>query len=152
MTARYVVGIDLGTTNSVVAYAALEGERPVIELFPIPQLVSPGTVEAFSSLPSFLYLAPEHESSQGGLDLPWLKGARFAVGEMARRQSAEHPERTVAAAKSWLCHAGVDRKAPILPWKAPIGGRNVSRAADARLQDASRFRRSSSSKRGIDTH
>jgi molecular chaperone DnaK (HSP70) len=119
MTARYVIGIDLGTTNSVVAYSPLEGDQPQLELLPIPQLAAPGTLESHLNLPSFLYLAPEHESSQGGMDLPWLSGARFVVGELARRQSAEHPERTVAAAKSWLCHSRADRHQPILPWNAP---------------------------------
>jgi hypothetical protein len=119
MTAQYVIGIDLGTTNSVLAYAALEGERPKIELLPIPQLVSAGTVESSFSLPSFLYLAPDHESKGGGLDVPWHQQANIAVGEFARRQSAEQPQRTVAAAKSWLCHSRVDRHQPILPWNAP---------------------------------
>ncbi|MGE0756900.1 MAG: Hsp70 family protein [Pirellulaceae bacterium] len=126
MSARYVVGIDLGTTNSVVAYAPLEAERPAIELLPIPQLVSPGTIESLNGLPSFLYLAPDHESSQGGLDLPWSKGNRYATGEIARRMSAEHPERTVAAAKSWLCHSRADRHQPILPWNAPAEVAKIS--------------------------
>ena len=95
MTARFIIGIDLGTTNSVLAYTPLDGERPMLELLPIPQLVSHGTVESNTGLPSFLYLPPEHESSQGGFDLPWRKKGEFAVGEWARRQSADHPERTV---------------------------------------------------------
>jgi molecular chaperone DnaK (HSP70) len=126
MSAQYGIGIDLGTTNSVVAYTPLTGERAAIELLPIPQLVAAGTLEARTGLPSFLYLAPDHESTQGGLDLPWFRGARFAAGEFARRQSAEHPERTVAAAKSWLCHSRADRHQPILPWNAPSEVSKVS--------------------------
>lgn len=126
MPSRYVVGIDLGTTNSVLAYTPLEGEQPQIELLPIPQLVSIGTIESSSSLPSFAYLAPDHESAQGGLDLPWRKGSKFAVGELARRQSAEQPQRTVAAAKSWLCHSRADRHQPILPWNAPAEVSKIS--------------------------
>ena len=68
-------------------------------------------------LPSFLYLAPEGE--RGGCDLPWAAERDFAVGEMARRQAAAVPTRTVAAAKSWLCNSRVDRTRPILPWNAP---------------------------------
>ena len=71
------------------------------------------------SLPSFLYLAPEHEASSGALDLPWESRRRFAVGEFARRQGADMPERTVVAAKSWLAHRRVDRRQPILPYGAP---------------------------------
>jgi hypothetical protein len=119
MTAKYVLGIDLGTTNSVVAYAPLHSKSPEIELLEIPQLVAANTIEARYSLPSFLYIAPQHQASSGALDLPWESGRQFAVGEFARRQGAEMPERTVAAAKSWLAHSRVDRRQPILPYGAP---------------------------------
>jgi molecular chaperone DnaK (HSP70) len=119
MAARYVVGIDLGTTNSVLAYAALGAEQPDVRLLPVPQLVSASTVEPRASLPSFVYLAREHEAKGGVLDLPWADGRDFAVGELARRAGAEMPERTVASAKSWLCHSRVDRREKILPWNAP---------------------------------
>jgi len=119
MSSAYVIGIDLGTTNSVLAYAALGAEQPRVELLPIPQLVAPGVVESRTALPSFLYLAPEHEAKGGVFDLPWSKGGDIVVGELARRQSAENPQRTVAQAKSWLAHSKVDRHQAILPWQAP---------------------------------
>ncbi len=119
MTAQYVLGIDLGTTNSVFAYAALDAERPQVELFPIPQLVNTGTVESRTTLPSFAYLAHQHEAGSGAFDLPWADQRDFAIGELARRQAAEAPQRTVSTAKSWLCHSLVDRRQPILPWNAP---------------------------------
>ncbi len=119
MNPQYVVGIDLGTTNNVLAYAPLDGEQAHVELLQVPQLVTTSTIESRTALPSFLYLAGEHESSGSEFDLPWAEGQRFVVGEMARRQAAEMPERTVAAAKSWLCHSRVDRRQPILPWSAP---------------------------------
>ena len=115
----YVLGIDLGTTNSVLAYASLGAEKPKVQLLPIPQLVAPGVVESRTTLPSFLYLAAEHEGAASAFDLPWRKGNNIVVGELARRQSAEQPERTVAGAKSWLAHSKVDRHQPILPWGAP---------------------------------
>jgi hypothetical protein len=118
MSAQYIIGIDLGTTNSVLAFAPLDGDEPRLELLPIPQLVAAGTIEVRYSLPSFLYLAAPHEATAGALDLPWASGRDFAVGEFARRQAAEMPDRTVAAAKSWLCHSRVDRRRPILPWGA----------------------------------
>jgi molecular chaperone DnaK (HSP70) len=59
---KYAIGIDLGTTNSVLAYALLDADRPQVELLPIPQLVAAATVESRSMLPSFLYLAARHES------------------------------------------------------------------------------------------
>lgn len=118
MTAQYIVGIDLGTTNSVLAYTALDAAGPEIELVPIPQMVAADSVESRTTLPSFLYLAGEHEIGDGAYALPWPNSQAYAVGEFARRQGAEVPDRTVTAAKSWLCHSRVDRHAPILPWGA----------------------------------
>jgi hypothetical protein len=115
----YILGIDLGTTNSVLAYAPLKGEQPEVKILPIPQLVAPGVVEERTTLPSYLYLAPEHETAGGVFDLPWHKGNAFAVGELARKKSAEAPQRVVSGAKSWLSHSRVDRHQPILPWNAP---------------------------------
>jgi hypothetical protein len=118
MSAQYVIGIDLGTTNSVLAYTPCNGDRAGVELLGIPQLVAAGTVETRSTLPSFAYLAATHELGAGTLDLPWSAGRDYAVGEIARRHAADAPERTVGAAKSWLCHSRVDRHQPILPWGA----------------------------------
>src|SRR5262245_55376191 len=116
MTASYVVGIDLGTTNSVVAYAPLNSEQLQLQLLPIPQLVSAGTWESHSSLPSFLYLATPAEIAGGACRTAWGQELTYAVGQFAQRQSAEVPQRTVAGAKSWLCYSRVDRHQPILPW------------------------------------
>ncbi len=119
MAAKYIVGIDLGTTNSVVAYAPLDAERPNVQVLPIPQIVAQGTTEGRTMLPSFLYLATEQETQSGVYDLPWRKRCEFAVGEFARRQAAEVPHRTVSGAKSWLAHSRVDRRQAVLPWNAP---------------------------------
>ena len=125
---RYVVGIDLGTTNSAARLRRhrrrrADEARPTV--LPIPQLVQPGQVEARPLLPSFLYLPNPEELPAGSLKLPWDASRDFAVGEFARNQGSLVPTRLVASAKSWLCHPGVDRKAPILPWKAPEGGRHA---------------------------
>ena len=126
MPAKFVIGIDLGTTGSVLSYAPLEGDAPDVQLLPIPQLVATGVVESRTTLPSFLYLASTHETGQGGFDVPWSQDRDFAVGEFARRQGAEVPHRTVSAAKSWLCHSRVDRHQPILPWNAPEDVNKIS--------------------------
>ncbi len=115
---RFVVGIDLGTTNSAVAYADLQDEQRRVVSFPIVQLVSEGTTEARPTLPSFLYLGGEHDLRPGALKLPWAEDRDYAVGEFARAQGARVPGRLVSSAKSWLCHGGVDRNANILPWAA----------------------------------
>ena len=119
MAAQYAVGIDLGTTNSVISYIPLDAEIPKAQLVLVPQQVAASTLEEMTGLPSFLYLAPEIEASANAETLPWNhESARFA-GEWARRRSAEVPDRTVGAAKSWLCYSEVDRTESILPWNAP---------------------------------
>jgi len=115
MASQFVIGIDLGTTNSVVAYSPLGIDEPTVELLPIPQLVAANTIEEQTSLASFLYLSPAVDD---GLNVPWDTKRDFAVGEFARRQSADVPDRTVGGAKSWLGHSKVDRHANILPWDA----------------------------------
>ena len=71
MPAKYIIGIDLGTTNSALAYASLDAEHPEVKLLPIPQLVAPSAVEARDLLPSFLFLASKQEGATGAYDLPW---------------------------------------------------------------------------------
>jgi molecular chaperone DnaK (HSP70) len=77
-------------------------------------------------LPSFLYLPGPNELPAGSLKLPWAPDRDYAVGEFARNFGSQVPTRLVASAKSWLCHPGVDRRAPILPAKAPDNARKVS--------------------------
>ncbi len=126
MSAKYLLGIDLGTTNCVLSYVELDAEEPQIEMLKVEQLVAASTLEQRNALPSFLYLAPEHEAVSGALDMPWRQGRQYCVGEYARRQGAEMPERTVVAAKSWLCHSRVDRRQPLLPYGAPAEVDTVS--------------------------
>lgn len=124
--ARYIVGIDLGTTNSAAAFVDTRDDRRVIQSFAIPQLVSEGRIAAQPALPSFLYLAGEHEIAPGALALPWDAARNFAVGEFARVQGARVPGRLVSSAKSWLCHGGVDRSARILPYGAADDVKRIS--------------------------
>ena len=127
----WLVSIDLGTTNTVLAYAAAGGAPPgahpteagSISLFTIEQLVAPGEVAGQPLLPSNRYHLAEGELAPGELQLPWLlpdvAGVDLvAVGRLARNLGAATPGRLVASAKSWLSHPGVDRMAPILPWGA----------------------------------
>jgi hypothetical protein len=126
MTAKYVLGIDLGTTNCVMGYVLIDTKPPQVELLEIPQCVAANTVEDRGALPSFLYIAPEHEAASGALGVPWQREMPIAVGEYARRRGAEMPDRTVVAAKSWLCHSGVDRRQALLPEGAPADVARVS--------------------------
>jgi molecular chaperone DnaK (HSP70) len=117
----WLVSIDLGTTNTVLAYAAPGAAQ--VELFPIDQLVAPGEVAASALLPSNRYHPAAEELGPGQLQLPWqlpdVAGVeRVAIGRLARSLGAATPGRLVASAKSWLSHPGVDRMAAILPWGA----------------------------------
>lgn len=130
MSIRYAIGIDLGTTHCAVSWLDLAagGARGREQtMLPIPQVTAPGTVESRPLLPSFLYLPSEQEFPAGSLGLPWDPPREGrVVGEFARAHGSKVPTRLVASAKSWLCHAGVDRLAPILPWQAPAEVARVS--------------------------
>ncbi|HKE21340.1 MAG TPA: Hsp70 family protein [Bryobacteraceae bacterium] len=107
------IGIDLGTTNSALAYIddreAEDRDFPPVHIFETPQLVAQGRTEPRRTLPSFLFL----EDSQ-------------PVGVYAREQGALVPTRLVHSAKSWLSNPDVDRTAKILPWDSPETGRVLS--------------------------
>jgi molecular chaperone DnaK (HSP70) len=113
---RFVVGIDLGTTNSAVNYVDTEVDDRKILTFAVPQLVAAGEVERRETLPSFHYEPASGELTDGGLDLPWDSESKYAVGVFARDHGRAVPGRLVESAKSWLCHSGVDRRANLLPW------------------------------------
>lgn len=118
---KYSVGIDLGTTHCVLSYVDLSKDEDELtqEVMAIPQLTSPGVVGDKNQLPSFLYLAHEAETAEGSTSLPWIEQPQYLVGEIARDLGSKTPIRLVSSAKSWLCHAGVDCKEPILPSEAP---------------------------------
>src|SRR6185369_13281706 len=117
LPSRYVVGIDLGTTNSAVCYVDCQ-ERPwKVRVLEIPQLVAPGQIESRDTLPSFHYQPPT-TAAQSPIS--------YVVGFMARDYGAATPGRLIASAKSWLCHSGVDRTADLLPWHAASDVERIS--------------------------
>jgi len=113
---RYIVGIDLGTTNSAVSSIDCTGKDHPIETFKIIQLTAPGEVSALPVLPSFLYIPGEHELPPEAFSVPWSAEAPHIVGSFARDQGGRVPKRMISSAKSWLCHDRVNRKDRILPW------------------------------------
>jgi Hsp70 protein len=121
LAAKYIVGIDLGTTNSALARceATVGEEESRIEVYSVPQLVNPNEVADRTLLPSFIYIPGEFDFPRGSTALPWEPEPKLVIGELARKRGAESPNRLVASAKSWLSYSGVDRTAPILPWQAP---------------------------------
>lgn len=129
--ARFILGIDLGTSNCAVAYVELSaGAHAPVRDLSLPQTVRPSEVAARALLPSAVYLPFEGEFAPGALTLPWGTPTN-AVGELARWQGSRVPGRVITSAKSWLTHSGVDRQAPILPWGA---GHDVPRLSPVAAQ------------------
>ena len=131
METRYVIGIDLGTTNSALAYAEVRADADPfapanVQLLAIPQLENPGEVREEALLPSFLYLPGPSDFPAGSTAVPWDAGRTYVVGRLAQKRGVENAGRLVASAKSWLSHSGVDRTAPLLPFRAPEGVEKIS--------------------------
>jgi molecular chaperone DnaK (HSP70) len=130
MDPRFIVGIDLGTTNCALADVDTHaGDQPPITVHGVAQLVNPGEVAAPALLPSFLFLPGPQDFAAGATSLPWDEDREGVVGELARKRGEENPARLVSSAKSWLSHSGVDRADAILPWQAPDEVARVSPVA-----------------------
>ncbi|HEX3682504.1 MAG TPA: Hsp70 family protein [Bryobacteraceae bacterium] len=126
---EYVIGIDLGTTNSALAYApagSAEDENPEVALCNIAQLVNPGEVAELDLLPSSLYLPGPNEFVEGALALPWNDRPRYIAGQLARKRGVENAGRLVSSAKSWLSNQSADPTQPLLPIAAPEGIEKIS--------------------------
>ena len=124
---KYALGIDLGTSNSAVAFCRAEAEGPV-EVLPVAQLLSFKSVGEQACLPSALYLPISQEVDSASASLPWGDAELFSgvVGDFARNHGALLPERLVTSAKSWLCNPHIDPEQPILPWNSELGERLIS--------------------------
>jgi molecular chaperone DnaK (HSP70) len=131
LESKYVIGIDLGTTNSALAYAEIRPDADPfapaqVQIMGIPQLANPSEVREQDLLPSFLYLPGPSDFPGGSLSLPWDASRDFVVGALAQKRGAENAGRLVSSAKSWLSHSGVDRTAPLVPFRAPEGVDRIS--------------------------
>ena len=129
MSTRYSIGIDLGTTNTVLSYVDNAVRDCLPAVFPLTQLVAPGETSELPELPSFIYLPEEGEVSSEQLALPWAPtGLDLAVGAYAREMAARSPEKVVSSSKSWLCNSRIDRHDACLPLGADAedGARLIS--------------------------
>ena len=115
---RYLVGIDLGTTNNALAFIDLDKPHLAIQLFAIPQLSTLGKVDTLPTLPSFCYLSTQNEWPKGTLKLPWKEEISLVVGQFAKIQGARVPTKLVQSAKSWLSNIAANRRDKILPLEA----------------------------------
>jgi len=111
---KYIIGIDLGTTNCVVSYIDKSyGESMILS---IPQITQPGIVENIDRLPSFIYIPTESELENKSLALPWDENISYVIGQYAMERGAQVPNRLISSSKSWLCHPNIDKTKAILPW------------------------------------
>ncbi|MFQ5559467.1 MAG: Hsp70 family protein [Nitrospinota bacterium] len=126
-SSRFLVGIDLGTTNTTLSYIDRRSDNPEkIHHFFIEQTVAAGEAHKRKSLPSFYFLPPDRNVSGGRSSLNWEKSKSGIAGTYARDHGASLPDRFIFSAKSWLAHSGVDRKASILPWGSKIDVEKLS--------------------------
>ncbi len=126
---QYILGIDLGTTNSALAYAPSTPpatDPPEVKLFPVPQLVNPGELAELDLLPSSLYIPGPAEFVEGSLALPWNDRPRCITGRLAKSRGVENAGRLVSSAKSWLSNQTADPTRPLLPVPAPDGIEKIS--------------------------
>lgn len=124
MSARYLIGIDLGTTNSSVAYVDLNPEKNPslsIQHFSIPQLSNKGITASLPSLPSYCFLTPNDKHA-----LPWRKDLSYIVGQLAWDEGMKVPRQLVHSAKSWLCHPHAHLKGSLLPENASPSVERIS--------------------------
>ena len=131
---KYIIGIDLGTTNIAVTYIDLEEEIRETKPFRIPQLCAPGEIDSNELLPSFCFFPDKKLIAERSTDLPWKTKIEYSVGIYARNHGSAMPNRFISSVKSWLCHAGVDRRKPILPW-----GSNISELQKSPLEITSYY-------------
>ena len=117
---KYIIGIDLGTSNTVVSYAknGNKDEIPEFKIFEIPQIINPGEILERPVLPSFVYFPDKNEKNNDKFTLPWKDDETFIIGEYAKKRGGEIPERQISSAKSWLCSQNVQREEKILPWNS----------------------------------
>lgn len=122
--ARYVIGIDLGTTHSVLSYKKLTDYQKQADIFLVDQLIGPGEIARKPLLPSFRYHYNIDEIATADLVLPWQTNQvagdinEVIIGEWARELGSKTQGRLLTSAKSWLSHQSVDPQAAILPWSA----------------------------------
>jgi molecular chaperone DnaK (HSP70) len=123
---QYIIGIDLGTTNSALAFVEAAADQAAVNLFSVPQVVNPGEVAAETLLPSSLYIPGPSEFVEDALALPWDGHPSYIVGRFAQKRGVENATRLVSSAKSWLSSQSADPTQPLLPVAAPEGVTKVS--------------------------
>ncbi|MBF0287146.1 MAG: Hsp70 family protein [SAR324 cluster bacterium] len=116
VSSRFLVGIDLGTSNSAVFYLDREDLEQEFHHFPISQWIERGQIHSRPTLPSYLYLLTDEEMKSNQFQLPWEAGSpAYIAGVWARLQQSQNPGRVINSVKSWLCYHQIDPHSKILP-------------------------------------
>ncbi|WP_119343511.1 Hsp70 family protein [Facilibium subflavum] len=123
--AKYIIGIDLGTTNCAVTYKTIE-EGTTVNKLEIPQFNAPGQYEAQTLMPSFLYIPSDAELTLEDIALPWQSESTILVGNYAKAKAQTTPNRTISSVKSWLCQPNIDKRKGLLPYHAAEGLERIS--------------------------
>ncbi|MFW7380683.1 MAG: Hsp70 family protein [Oligoflexus sp.] len=120
-SARFIIGIDLGTTHCALSYFDRFEPEAGIQSFAIPQWDGDEGLVAKYTLPSFLYLLTKGEIKRQEKRLPFDhqdEEVLAIVGREARERLSSQADRVIHSAKSWLCHGGINRSSKILPWQS----------------------------------
>ncbi|MCF6807061.1 Hsp70 family protein [Thiotrichales bacterium 19S9-12] len=119
--AKYLIGIDLGTTHCAVTYSKVstdQTKKEKVESFPILQIIEPGVTDKSDLLPSFIFMPNQSTVKAEDMALPWDQEASVVVGAYAKEHASKSPNRVVSSAKSWLCQEHIDKRSGILPVNA----------------------------------
>ncbi|WP_395947170.1 Hsp70 family protein [Caedibacter taeniospiralis] len=123
--AKYLIGIDLGTTNCAVTYKKIADDAKVNSLA-IPQYITKGQYESKTLMPSFLYIPNALEIGLEDINLPWQSETTILVGEFAKVKAQTTPNRVISSVKSWLCQPTIDKRKALLPYQAADGVERIS--------------------------
>jgi len=120
MDPKFSLGIDLGTSNSAIAFSEVESDQT--EILEITQILGPNRIGGKPTLPSALYISHPQEFSADAFPLPWrtADGGDAIIGQFARDHGTLVPDRLITSAKSWLSNPHIDPRQRILPWKSMI--------------------------------
>ena len=120
MDHRFSLGIDLGTSNSAIAFSEVESDQT--EIIEFTQILGPNRIGEKPTLPSALYIPHPDEFSEGAFPLPWrtAESGDAIIGHFARDHGALVPDRLITSAKSWLSNPHIDPRQRVLPWKSEI--------------------------------
>ncbi|TNF65501.1 MAG: hypothetical protein EP298_12320 [Gammaproteobacteria bacterium] len=114
MQNRYLIGIDLGTTNIALSYYDLKKPNQPIQLFKIPQIVAPGQIAELTLLPAYYLYAKDALFKLSDVVMPWQK-SKAIIGHLAKELASNYPNLSISSAKSYLSHPVMNIESPFLP-------------------------------------